>query len=131
MKRTRGIHAATESQDQAEEANRIVVLLGDGTLLGSAIEILLAPKTNWKVIRLSTDVAPGSLIRKIEQIAPHAVIVFQHERIGGTPFLINLLENCPDLKVITVSLENNSIQIYNNQRVWVKGAADLLSAVEL
>jgi hypothetical protein len=130
MKRTRVIDDPTTTQSQPIKAEKVIVLLGEDTLLGSAIEILLAPRKDWQVVKMQTDIVP-SMIHNIEMLAPSAVIVFQHERIGGTKMLMQLLEDCPGLKVITVSMDENSIQVYHNQMIWVKEAADLLSAVEI
>ncbi len=64
------------------------------------------------------------------QVKPDVVIICQEDCAGDMPLSMQLLQGRPGLKVITVSLENNSVEVYNKQKVWVNEVADLLSVVE-
>jgi hypothetical protein len=109
---------------------KTVVLLGKESLLGSAVEFLLSPEKDWKIERVSNEQEYDRMFQDIKKLDPSIVILYQSEQSCDAQLLVQLLDECQGLKVITVSLESNSIQVYNKQRVWIKNANDLLSLVE-
>ena len=106
---------------------KTAVLLGQESLLVCAVEFILK---DWRVVRISSEESYQELLKNIEAVNPSVVIIQQDEQAFDVQLLMQLLQDCPGLKVITVNPENNSIQVYNKQRVWIKEAADLLSIVE-
>ena len=43
---------------------------------------------------------------------------------------MQLLQDHPGIKVITINLENNSMEVYSKRKVWVKETADLISVMD-
>lgn len=109
---------------------RTVVLLGRENILGSVVESLLDSLKMWKVVRILEDHNRNTLIQDVKALKPGVVIVYKSESIIDIHLLIELLDESPGLKIITVSPESNSMQIYNKQRVWIRNSEDFLSMVE-
>lgn len=109
---------------------RTVILWGQENILGSVVENLLDSLRNWKVIRISENNEESILIDDIKTLSPEIVIVYKSEQLIESQQLLQLLDDCPGLKIITVSPESNSVQIYNKQRVWIKNSDEFLSIVE-
>lgn len=109
---------------------KTVILWGRENILGSVVENLLDSLKLWKVIRFSDDHNESAIIGKIRELNPGVVIIYKKERLVEIQLLIQLLDECPGLKIITVNPESNSVQIYNKQRVWIKNSEDFLSMLE-
>ncbi len=109
---------------------KTVLLWGREDLLSSSVEFFLASKNRWEVISLCNKDGTDALLKAVDSIQPNVVIIHLGEHDDPEKLPMALFQTFPALKVITVSLENNSVQIYNKQRVWIKDAADLLLAVE-
>ncbi len=109
---------------------KTVILWGREDLLGRGVEFFLNSRSEWEVIRISDKQGADFLTQEVERLKPDVVIIYQGNCNGDMPVPMHLLEGRPQLKVITVSLENNSVEIYNKQKVWLKEVGDLLSVVE-
>ena len=109
---------------------KTVLVLGKENLLGSVVELLLDTVKSWKIIRLTETDGKEINIADIKKLNPGIVILCQNEQPINIELLMQLLDECSGLKVITVGLESNSIQVYNKQRVWIKEPADFLSIVD-
>lgn len=120
--------------DMHDNANapqeRTAVLLGRENILGSVVENLLDSLKMWKVVRISENHNRDTLIQDVKALKPGVVIIYKSESMIDIHFLIELLDECPGLKIITVSPESNSMQVYNKQRVWIRNSEDFLSMVE-
>lgn len=109
---------------------KTVLVLGKENLLGSVVELLLDTVKSWKIIRLTEADGKEISVADIKKLNPEIVILCQNEQPIEIELLMQLLDECSGLKVITVGLESNSIQVYNKQRVWIKEPADFLSIVD-
>ena len=71
-----------------------------------------------------------SLIPPVENNQSDIVIIHQgeHDNLGDLP--LQLLQEHADIRVISISLVNNVMDIYNRQRLLVKETSDLISAIE-
>lgn len=116
--------------EASQPEQKTAILLGKENLLGSAVELLLAPIKTWKIVRVAAGRDNNSTVDEIKALKPGVVIIYQNEEFVNVQLVMQLLDECPGLRVITVSLESNSIQIYNKQRVWIKNSDDLLSVME-
>lgn len=112
------------------EKPKTVILWGREDLLSQSMEFFLANKKEWEVIRISDNQNMRVLIDEVEKVKPDVVIIHQGDCAAYTHLPGLLLNGRPRLKVITVSLENNSMEVYNKKKVWVKSASDLLSVVD-
>ncbi len=110
--------------------NKTVILWGREDLLGLGVEFFLSTRSEWEVIRISDKQGADFLSREVARVKPDVVIIYQGDCAGDVPVAMDLLQNCPGRKVITVSLENNAVEVYTRQQVWLKQVGDLLSVVE-
>lgn len=106
---------------------KIAVLWGGENLLGSVVESLLDSQNMWRIVRISDGLDKGAVIKDIKNLKPGVLIVYTKQELVEVQALIQLLDECPDLKIITVSPESNSVQIYNKQRAWIKSSEDFLT----
>jgi len=110
--------------------SKAVILLGQDDLLVTAVEHLFTARKGWKVIRISDTRDPEALVREVTRVDPEAVIVHQDVYFSNVRSLMRLVQDCPQLKVVTISLENNFLEVYNKQTICIKEASDLLSIIE-
>ena len=109
---------------------RKAVLWGEDDLLSQAIGLFLESNMTWEVIRVSRTENTSDLIEEVKRIDPE-VVILRENKVGesSTLPLMLLNEQCC-LKVLTVGLESNLMQVYSKQKVHLQGVADLLSIVE-
>lgn len=109
---------------------KTVVLLGRESLFGSSVEILLSVEKIWQIVRISNDQSFNKLLRNVKAAKPNVVILYQAQHTGDTRLLARLLRDCPGLKVITVNPDDNVMEVYTKQTVWLREVNDLLATVE-
>jgi hypothetical protein len=110
--------------------SKTVILYGHDDVLGHSVELFLSSRKDWKVIKISDKHTLAHLLGKIDKVNPDVVILHQGSNAGNTSLPAHLMKDHVGLKVITFNLENNSMEVYNKQRIWVKNADDLLSVIE-
>lgn len=108
---------------------RTIILWGQDDVLMMAIETLLGREGGWKVVRVSDELDDVSLAQLIEQIIPDVVIVHESSLSGNVRLLIKFIQDYPQLKIITIGLENNKMDIYNKKTICIKESSDLLAAI--
>ncbi len=107
-----------------------IVLWGNEDVLEKAIEIFLSGQKDWEVIRIPGDVCDDDLIAKVLQANPNVAILCLNSSDREAAIHTRLMEQCPGVKVITISLENNQMDVYQKVKVRVDEVSDLISAVE-
>lgn len=112
------------------EKPKTVLLWGREDLLSQSMAFFLTNEKEWEVIQISDNQNMHVLINEVEKVKPDVVILYQGDCASFTHLPGLLLHGRPKLKVITVSLENNSMEVYNKKKVWLKSATDLLSVVD-
>lgn len=112
------------------EKQQTFILWGCEDLISKAIEDLLAAHDEWKVLRVSNQESYEALSVHINFFSPEAVIIAEAEHDRECTVALKLLQDHPNLKVITLSLENNLLEIFTKQNVRVKTVSDLISVIE-
>lgn len=107
-----------------------IVLCGPEDLLGRAMELFLTLRGGWGVIRVLDSGRAEDLIRQVEAVQPDVVIIYRDEPAQGGGLPLQLLQSRPDLKVITLGLKNNFVEVYNRRTVWLEHTADLFAVIE-
>ncbi len=120
----------TVEKEKAMQATKTVILWGREDPLGRGVEYFLANRKGWEVIRITDTADTDNLFEAVEKVKPDCIILYQGDCASETDLPAQLMKECPKLKVIVVSLENNSLEVYNKQKVWVKDVSDLFSIVE-
>lgn len=110
--------------------SKTVVLWGSEDILISSVESILASKKEWEVVSLSNKEDIDALIRAVETTHANIVILQQGEHSDPAFLPMQLIKALPSLKVITVNLENNSMEVFSKQKIWVKDVSDLISAFD-
>jgi len=106
-----------------------VVLCGQGNVLGDGVESFLLEHKEWLVVRIEKEESAQMLKEHIEMENPDVVIVYESSSSSGETFPYQLLTGHPKLKVITLSLENNFLEVYDKHRILVNHISDLYSAI--
>jgi N-dimethylarginine dimethylaminohydrolase len=109
---------------------KTIVLWGREDLLSSSVELFLTAQKGWKVISISNEESFDALLLAVEKVHPNVVIIHQGDRSTNSSLPMQLIQDYPGLRVITVSLQNNLMEVYSKQNILVKAASDLISAVE-
>ena len=109
---------------------KTIVLWGRGDLLSSSVELFLATQKGWHIFNLPNDENLETLNKTVDELNPDVVIIHQWDRVGNLSLPTDLLQGRPGLKVITVNLENNVLEVYSKQNITVKSASDLISVVK-
>jgi hypothetical protein len=106
------------------------VLWGRENMLGCAVESLLNNRNELDIIKISEEMGLDALIEKVETCHPDVVVIYQPNSCSNADVPMRLMQNQIWLKVILVNLENNSVEVFNKQQVWINESTDLLSIVE-
>jgi DNA-binding NarL/FixJ family response regulator len=107
-----------------------IVVWGSEDILNSSIEYFLATKEEWKVVNISNNEDLNDLILTVDSTQPDIVIIHQTCHDNLTNLWFQLLLANPTIKVITISLENNAMEVYSIQKVMIKQASDLINVIE-
>ena len=119
-----------QNRETVMKTSKTVILWGREDMLGRGVELFLNARKEWEVIRISDKNNIDLLFRTIEQKKPDVVIIYEGDYSGDIHLPMQLMQARPELMVLTVSLESNSMEVYNKKKVWVKEVSDLLSVVE-
>jgi DNA-binding NarL/FixJ family response regulator len=118
-------------KDMDTTLEKTVILWGQDDVLTRAVENLLTTKGDWKVIRISDDLDELTLAQVVEQVTPDVVIVHEGVFSGDMRPLIKFVQDYPKLKIITIGLENNKMDIYTKKTMCIKEPSDLLAAIKI
>jgi len=110
--------------------SKMIVVWGGEDILSSSIELFLAAKQDWKVVRISNKKDLDAVILAVETTQPDIVIIHQECIKDQTNSALQLLKRHPAIKVITISLENNVMDVYSKKKILVKQASDLITVIE-
>lgn len=104
-----------------EPANtKTIVVWGSEDYMLAAVEKLLATRSDWRAFRISADRDAASLVSELKRINPDVLIV--SEGVAGCGRGL--------MKIITISQEDNMVEIYHKQTLGIKKASDLLSLID-
>lgn len=110
--------------------SKTVVLWGSEDILISSVESILTSNKEWRVVSISNKEGIDGLIQAVETTHANIVIMQQGEYGGPCMLPMQLIKDLPSLKVITVSLENNSMEVFSKQKILVKEVSDLISVFD-
>ena len=111
---------------------KTVLLWGQNDLLTKAMELFLTAgeAETWEVMKLPADQCISVLVEQVQKIKPDLVILYQAKPLDDADEVGKLIQQQPDLRMITVSLENNVMQVYSKRSITVRQVSDLLSVIE-
>lgn len=109
---------------------RMVVVWGEEDILNTSIQYLLSLKKGWNVVCITNQKDLETLITASQ--TPHAeiVIIVKADQKNAPQFFLQLIQDYPAVKVIAISLKNNTMEVYRKQEILVKQSSDLVSEIE-
>lgn len=119
-----------ENKDSQQSRSHKAIIWGPDDMLTRAMEFFLKSEETWQVIRISPDQSMDDLSEQIKRIQPDVIILHTGNCASNTSLTIQLLQDYPDLRVITASLHDNQMQVYSKQSIRLRKASDLLSIIE-
>lgn len=119
-----------ENNDPQPCSSRKAMIWGPDDLLTQAVELFLKAEETWQVIRIPADENTESLFSQVKKIHPDVIILHTGNVADSTQLPLQLLQEYPNLRVITTSLEDNQMQVYSKQSIRLRKASDLLSIVD-
>ncbi len=127
--------AAVFTEDTDRRSNTLtgskkIVVWGCEDILSTSIEFFLAAIEDWKVVSIVSDEDRATLIQAIETTLPDIVILQQGRNNGSSNLPLQLLQDYPAIKVITINLDNNVMEVFSKQKIMVKQASDLITVIE-
>lgn len=115
---------------QKAATKKTVLLWGHENLLGYSVETLLNTRNCLDLVMISKDLGVEALFEQAQALHPDVVIIYQSNCSNIMDLPMRLMQNQARLKVILVTLENNSVQVFNKQQVLINESSDLFSIVE-
>jgi hypothetical protein len=109
---------------------KMIVIWGSENILNSSIQYLIANKAGWIVVSASNVEDFEALIHPVKNKLAEVVIIHQGDLDESCELPLQLLQGHSDLRVITISLESNVMDIYNKHSLLVNEASDLISVIE-
>ena len=105
---------------------RKIILWGRMDVLGQGVECFLGTHSDCEVIRIVED--EEALIETVKLGKPDIVILYQGN-MHSDQLPIRLMQICPAMRVITLSLENNEAEVFNRNQVQVNTLSDLYAVL--
>jgi hypothetical protein len=138
--RTRAGHTIREQPESAAmNTVKTAILWSQDDLLAEAIKILFKQEPGWQLIWIPPGSGLASLVEEVQKARPELMVLCHGSGRDGADPLLELIRQHPEwsviagqeeLKVITVSLTDNAIQVYRKHTVTLRSVSDLLSVIE-
>lgn len=109
---------------------RSILIWGNDNILSSSIELFLDAQGDWDVVNLPGEDDLAILIQAVETTQPDIVIINRKWRSSQIDLPLRFLKDHPGIKVITVNLEDNALEVYSKQEFMVKQTSDLIAVIE-
>ena len=109
--------------------SKLAILWGYDDLLVEAVEHLLTARRGWQVIRISDEGEAETLTQQVKKVNPEVLIIHEGSFAGDVRLLIKFVQEYPQLKIITISLGDNLMKVYDKQTICIKEVSDLLSII--
>ena len=117
-------------EDENIMKSKMVLVWGQDDLLSWAVNFFLTTRKDWDVVSLSSERGIDFLIQEVETLHPDVVIVYQTKCVNSARLLMQLLYTRPELTMVTVSPQENSIEVYSKKQIYVQEVSDLISVVD-
>jgi len=109
---------------------RVIILWKDEDVLLTAIELLLDQKPGWEVTRLANDWDDHALLQLVDETRPDVFIVHEDVFVKKMYLFTRFALEFSKLKILTLSLENNLVNLYSRCTFSIREGNDLFSIIE-
>ena len=111
-------------------STRKAIVWGRDDLLARVVNHVLGTNKALDIVEVSSINPDDNLFMEVQRVKPDVVILCQ-EKIEDNPTLpLKLIWRCQTLRVISVDMVGNFVQVYSRYNVVLQNASDLLSIVE-
>jgi hypothetical protein len=110
--------------------SKTIVVMGCEDILNLSLTFLLAEKDCWNVVRIQDQAALERLIQSLDYPQSEIVIIHQGNQNDSDPALLKLFQKHSTIKLITISLENNLVDVYSKQKILTQETSDLIAIIE-
>jgi DNA-binding NarL/FixJ family response regulator len=108
---------------------KCLLACADEMLLGSIVEDLLTQDNNMELCEI-IGMSQPEVIKAIERKNPD-VVVFCYQTHDTVPSnFMRILQDYPELLIITVTSDDNHMHIYGKQKVLMTQSEDLISVIQ-
>jgi len=111
-------------------SSKTILIWGQAGLLGSSVEHFLSSQQRWQVVALPAEEPAALIVGVVEDLDPDIVILQQGPSGGDSRLPGLLIESRPGLKVITLNLVDNQMEVYSKQDILIRTAEDLIAAID-
>jgi DNA-binding NarL/FixJ family response regulator len=122
-------YTGTMNDKQNGRSKVRVLVFSDESLLSLGIETLLRGETLLETASCESDM--GETLDRIRAFEPQVVILATYQQYGETASnWMRILKDAPGIKLLGLSLQDNTICIYRGDTQQMEEGADLLRAIE-
>ncbi len=106
-----------------------ILLVETGQLIGGVIRDLLTSHPDYQVVGVNPS-NPEEFQKAIEEKQPDVVLLDDTITIGCMASAFQILQNFPQLRIVTLCSNENRVHIYSAQHVTVTELADFYSILD-
>ena len=107
---------------------RVLVVINK-LLFGVGLESLLSHEHDLSVKSVPYH-SKKLLAEEISQYEPNVVLIDESIRMTHLPTLFDILKGFPDIRVLVVNTQENSIQVYDKQEIQITRSLDFITAIK-
>jgi DNA-binding NarL/FixJ family response regulator len=117
-------------KSKTDVKSKKIIVWGKDDLLNWSVMSFLSAQKDWEVISLLNEKDCAALILDAKTIHPDVIIIRHLNGDKNACQPAQILSNYPDITVITVNPNDNSMEIYNKKHICIQKTSDLISAIE-
>lgn len=106
-----------------------VILWGREDIICQGVELFLRSHCNVEIRRIIGEDDYEILLQELERERADVVIINPSQQHGNQRYPLQLMKMYSGIKIITLDLEDSSVDVYNRQKVCMKQVSDLLDLV--
>lgn len=109
---------------------KTIILWGHDDLLSSAVEHILKTHKDWEVVNISQEEDIEQLIQSLDTVYPDILIINKELGNDYAHFLVHALQEHPEIRIVTINFENNSMELFSKTKGWISEKSDFLMFLE-
>lgn len=98
-------------------------------LLGTIVENLLAPITNMELSGI-IGTSKSEMVEAIERKKPDVIIFCNNSHNTAPANLVRIIKSYPDIRIVTVTANDNYMHIYGKQKYLMTKSTDLVEFIQ-
>ena len=110
--------------------SKLIVIWGCENVVNTHIKNSISTRKDWKEVRISELSELDATIQSQAE-TPEEIVFISEESFHKVSFEdLQVIEGRTDIKLITLSFNNNIMDVFSRQAIFVQQASDLLSIIE-